>query len=323
MSEGEKSQIPTLGEKISEWFGVQLPSIPLPQTLRNLDKAIGKVVLATGENVEAHIKNRTGKIKAQGKIDIEGMYRTEEEKRKIENRAKATKAAIEELRQHPNRTDAAAEIEDDWLNVYSRLAEDKSSEELQNLFGRILAGEIRRPGSFSLRTLQILATISKDDAEKLSRLLSYALNGQIVPQWVGLAAGPTIAEQLFLQELGVASHAGVVGGMSLNLTVGVGESFIVAGSEHGIAIQNHAAGPVMFTIPGLPLTSSARELLTISRSPATDLGFLKYVAMQVYNQLQNKHKLEVESGSIVVSIGPTEQVDDKVWSFKTISTMPV
>jgi hypothetical protein len=36
-------ELPTLGEALGAWLGVKLPSIPLPQTIRNLDKAIGKV----------------------------------------------------------------------------------------------------------------------------------------------------------------------------------------------------------------------------------------------------------------------------------------
>ena len=40
------------------------------------------------------------------------------------------------------------EVDIDWLNVFERYAEDASSARMQNLWGRILAGEIRRPGQF-------------------------------------------------------------------------------------------------------------------------------------------------------------------------------
>ena len=163
----DSGQLPTVGELISNWLGVQLPTIPLPQTMRNLDKAVGRLVLACGENVETRIKGNTAAAKARGKINVDGMYRTEDEKRKLENRAATSKAAMEDIQASAPTTDAQKEIEDDWLNVFARIAEDKSSEELQILFGRILSGEVKRPGSFSLRTLQIMATISKVDAEQL------------------------------------------------------------------------------------------------------------------------------------------------------------
>jgi hypothetical protein len=163
MPEGD--ELPTIGELVSNWLGVQLPALPMRQTAKNLDKALSKIVLALGENLEARIKSNTTKTKAHGKINVEGMYRTADEKRKLENRAAATQAALEDLRRSPPRDDAQSEIEDDWLNYFARLIEDKSSEELQTLFGKILSGEIKRPGSFSLTTMQTLALISKRDAE--------------------------------------------------------------------------------------------------------------------------------------------------------------
>ena len=43
------------------------------------------------------------------------------------------------------------EISDDWLNQFREYACQKSSEEAQDLFSKVLAGEIRKPGSFSLQ----------------------------------------------------------------------------------------------------------------------------------------------------------------------------
>ena len=119
-------ELPTIGEALSNWLGVQLPSIPLPQTVKNFDKAIGKIVLAAGENLEARIKGNTAKAKVQSKIDLADLVRTEDEKRKLTNRLAATKAALEDMRVNPPGADATSEIEDDWLNLFARLAEDKS-----------------------------------------------------------------------------------------------------------------------------------------------------------------------------------------------------
>jgi hypothetical protein len=149
----DTDRLPTIGQFISNWLGVQLPAVAMPQTLKNIDKAIGKIILAGGENFEARIKGNTAKARTKNKINLDGLFRTEEERRKLENRAATTKAALDDMDANPTTADAQAEIEDDWLNFFVRISEDKSSEELQQLFGRILSGEIRRPGSFSLRAL--------------------------------------------------------------------------------------------------------------------------------------------------------------------------
>lgn len=49
-------------------------------------------------------------------------------------------------------------INDDWLNSFETEARSKSTEEMQLRFGRILAGEIRQPGSYSPKAMQTETT---------------------------------------------------------------------------------------------------------------------------------------------------------------------
>ena len=56
------------------------------------------------------------------------------------------------------------EISDDWLNQFREFACQKSSEEAQDLFSKVLAGEIRKPGSFSLRALTTLSDMDQNVA---------------------------------------------------------------------------------------------------------------------------------------------------------------
>lgn len=55
-------------------------------------------------------------------------------------------------------------FEDDWLNTFENEACQKSSEEMQERFARILAGEIKRPGSYSIRAIKLLGEIDSDIA---------------------------------------------------------------------------------------------------------------------------------------------------------------
>jgi hypothetical protein len=296
-------QLPTLSEAISNWLGVQLPDIPMKQTLKNLDKALSKIVLAMGENFEARIKSNTAKTKAQGKIDIDGMYRTEDERRKIENRAATTQAAIEDLRQSPPQDDAQGEIDDDWLNYFARLVEDKNSEELQTLFGKILSGEIKRPGSFSLMTMQSLALISKRDAELLSNLLSFAFAGSIVPFDTDDNGHPTIAERAFLDELRVAGHPSQIGGMKMDFTIPAnGRALLLAAGHRAIAIINDMSEPAKFSIPGQVLTTIGKELLPIANSPPTDMEYLRKIALNIYGSFKASYRVPVDDGLLSVQV---------------------
>lgn len=63
----------------------------------------------------------------------------------------------------------------EWVYRFIDISKGISTEDLQNLWGRVLAGEIRKPGSFSLRTLDVLRNLSKHEAETFVKLGNYAL----------------------------------------------------------------------------------------------------------------------------------------------------
>lgn len=71
------------------------------------------------------------------------------------------------------------DIDVDWLNTFSDAAACFGSDYMSKVFGKILAGEIRNPGSFSIRTLKIVAQLDKNVAELFVKLcqLSLVLRG--------------------------------------------------------------------------------------------------------------------------------------------------
>lgn len=76
-------------------------------------------------------------------------------------------------------TEAAAPSED-FMRMFEDIAEKVSSEQLADLMARILAGEIRKPGSVSRRTLQVVAILDQDIVGALNELRPYLLD----PGWV-------------------------------------------------------------------------------------------------------------------------------------------
>ena len=63
-------------------------------------------------------------------------------------------------------------IDDVWINIFETEARPQSTEEGQLLFGRILAGEIRNPGSYSIRTLKTLGELDQNAAILFKKLCS-------------------------------------------------------------------------------------------------------------------------------------------------------
>lgn len=101
---------------------------------------------------------------------IEARVDFQERKRQHNVESIAAAAAAELLNEEvvPEQTP-----DEDWISRFFASAQDVSSEQMQELWGRILAGEIKKPGSFSLRTLDFVRNLTKQDAaliEKLSNL---------------------------------------------------------------------------------------------------------------------------------------------------------
>ncbi|WP_290614163.1 TIGR03899 family protein [Arsukibacterium sp. UBA3155] len=62
---------------------------------------------------------------------------------------------------------SAQEIDPDWFSQYCELVLNISNDNMQQLWAKILAGEIATPGRFSLKTLQILQQMSHKEAQSL------------------------------------------------------------------------------------------------------------------------------------------------------------
>lgn len=56
-------------------------------------------------------------------------------------------------------------VDPDWLQALIDYAEEANSQQMQDLWSRVLAGETELPGSFSYRSMETLKKMSKKDAE--------------------------------------------------------------------------------------------------------------------------------------------------------------
>ena len=62
-------------------------------------------------------------------------------------------------------------VDEDWLTRFFHIVEDINSEEIQIVWSKILAGEIMQPGRFSLRTIETIRNVSKDEAEMFQNII--------------------------------------------------------------------------------------------------------------------------------------------------------
>ena len=108
----------------------------------------------------------------QGEITISDLVHQriqfQEEKRQANIGSVVRNAAAElgdgEVQEH--------EVDHDWTARFFNDVQDVSSEEMQKLWGKVLAGEVERPGSTSIKTLAILKNLDKSVAILFGKLCS-------------------------------------------------------------------------------------------------------------------------------------------------------
>lgn len=66
----------------------------------------------------------------------------------------------------------------DWFNRYINLAENVSNSTMQDLWAKILAGELSRPGLYSLKALKVFRDMSIVDAKLLAKACSLSVKDQ-------------------------------------------------------------------------------------------------------------------------------------------------
>jgi hypothetical protein len=128
------------------------------------------------------------------------------------NVAKAITYAESELKDDAQKP-PKRNIDSDWLYRWRDYAGTVSSEELQSIWGRLLAGELKSPGSYSYRTLDFVRNLTTDEAKKIEQVSRFVITNFISREQKPLLQedGISFDDLIELQNLGVISGVEAVG----------------------------------------------------------------------------------------------------------------
>jgi hypothetical protein len=249
---------------------------------------IEKVSDAVGALYKPHQIKRVAKAEAEAKkimalADIEisdiqqrAMVRLiQEEGKKQENIENITGQATTQL------TDNAKpeNIEDDWISHFFEKCRNVSDKEMQSLWAGILAGEANKPGKFTKRTVELVATLGKDEAHLFTSLCSFTLSGGDhfpiifdVQDEIYQKKGINFGTLTHLENIGLLKFNNLQGyilqQLPQNVTLahfGIPVQFKLQKSENNTLEIGHAM-----------LTKSGQELASICGA-RPDIQFLKYL----------------------------------------------
>ncbi|WP_164833506.1 DUF2806 domain-containing protein [Sinorhizobium meliloti] len=203
------------------------------RTLSALDRLLGSVIDWPNTFVEGDTAIRRARIEGERKV-IEAladralaMIATDDDfarraianqfgdaARKHFNKGAVAALALEDLKSSPpNEIEAAtgpSELEFEFMDRFQRYAEDASTDELRERWGRVLASEIRKPGTFSRKVMRVVDEIDREVAAEFEKFCAHQISdGSVVRHFAGEL---DFGLRMLLVDAGLLVDPGDVGG---------------------------------------------------------------------------------------------------------------
>ena len=120
---------------------------------------------------EAKAKRYAALMDAQTRLDVAQIEKQIEE---IQNNNRAE--IIEKAKGYTSQDVENSDIDPVWIMNFFEECKNINDEQMQEIFASILAGEADHPGSYSIRTLNVLKLLESKEAESFSKLIQYAVS---------------------------------------------------------------------------------------------------------------------------------------------------
>lgn len=276
-------------------------------------KAIGNIKFSR-EDIEL-VSNETGLNLEQAESYAQLIQRASNADftrsiKKQANTESVLSHAAEELKDDDNVPDK--EVDEDWLSLYFSIVENVSSDYMHSLWGKVLAGEIRSPEGFSLRTLEVLKTMSVDEAELFSKVARKAVflkeSVFLVDRkfWEGFYDGLSFIDYNFLEQIGLVQTLGY---FFKDLKVGSKIVFDNSGKFFvGVEFEENVPN---FSISYTSLTKTGEEIFSLIQDKDDSVSSL--ISFMKCLDVPHKHKKfkgEYTSKSAGSSRGSVTYIDN-------------
>lgn len=169
-----------LGNVVDRW------NAPLEsKTAEIRAKSAGRIKLieAMSEMGSARLRNDPDFAARAIELHLEGIAT------RLENRESVVAASLEELRHRPpGETEANSgpeKLDSAFIERFERYAESATTEQLRERWGRVLAAEIRKPGTCSNKVMRIIDEIDGEAAKIFERTCTERIDNTIPKSLIG------------------------------------------------------------------------------------------------------------------------------------------
>ena len=246
--------ITTAIEKIADGIGV----IYEPIHIKRIGKANAEIKRYQ-DIMEANTKLEISDIEKRGLTRF--IHEEEIKQRNLEDIFDKAQSRLESIAAQKAESGENIEIEKDWLTYFSHKARLTSNEQMQQLWANILAGEANSPSLFSRRTIDLVASLDKQDAVLFTKLCNFCWVDGLYPliynyeNDIYTKNGINFAELLHLDSIGFIKFESITGFARPNLPRLININYFnnVVCIEFNSDNNNLEIGQVVFTQVGKQL----------------------------------------------------------------------
>lgn len=260
--------------------------------IKEADATAYKITAIENAKSNAKIKNQEKEQILLDRIQERNIHR---EILKQKNLDAINFIAAQEL-QHEDSV-AKEPVNEDWINRFFSIVEDISDEEMQKLWGRILAGEVKKPRSYSFRTLELLKSLTHDEAAVFVKLSKYAFQAQREVFILNPDKTEYLKKVISYNDRLVMEEAGIITANNLSYNFFPGspmkEAFTIG--DTAVIVEREADAPKQ-GLKVLVFTRSGTELLKlVSFTPEQDY-------LKVFASLLKHEKVKVKQAKLISRI---------------------
>ena len=175
----------------------------------------------------------------------------------------------------------------DWFVRFYEAVGNISDEVMQELWAKLLAGELAEPSSFSFKTIDVLRNLSKQDAELFSLICSHSVmtRGQnFLPHYDTYLEKHNIyyTDIMKLNEQGLIFNDGTIG---FSMSIGQNPNVLFWNNDLVMTIESSDDKNIEIHIKTYPFTKAGQELAVLVSKSVSEENFIE-LAKEIANKNQ-------------------------------------
>lgn len=184
-------------------------------------------------------------------------------------------------------TTISENVSEEWITRFISSSQDTSDEEIQNLWAKLLAGEIKKPNTHSFRLLNVLKNMTIVEIQMLNKIMPYVVSNEFLPNDDDYLnkASISYAEILVLDECGIINSSAL---LKRNIKMSTKENVIAFCNNYILLGKNLFDNQEQIVkIKVFELTGVGKELVSVIKSDFKNDLFFEY-SKNIKNSNENK-----------------------------------